>query len=420
MLVGNGSTMVAETGGTLRTSIGVDVAGTDNSTNVTLAGTPNYLTLSGQEITLTKLDITDDTNLVGGTNITLSTNTLNVDDAFLVNDASDTTSGTITAGGFTTTGTWTMDTSAGGTTGITNINITNAFTDDDVTIMSAGAIKEKIEGYSYSTTTGTVTSVGTTGTVNGLTLSGTVTTSGNLTLGGTLAINNGDWSGTDLSVANGGTGASTFTDGGVLLGSGTGAITATAVLTNGQLLIGDNSTDPTVGTLTGTSNQVTVTNGGGSITLSTPQSIDAGADVTFGTIRVDDTTTSTNKESGALIVDGGVGVAENIHAGGDVVAYASSDERLKDNLQVIQDPLDKVGQISGYEFDWNEKSPEWAQERGHDIGVVAQEIQKVHPEIVIERTNGYLGVDYKRIIPLLIESIKELKQEVEDLKKKVS
>ncbi len=59
-------------------------------------------------------------------------------------------------------------------------------------------------------------------------------------------------------------------------------------------------------------------------------------------------------------------------------------------------------------------------ERGHDIGVVAQEIQKVHPEIVIERTNGYLGVDYKRIIPLLIESIKELKQEVEDLKKKVS
>ena len=135
---------------------------------------------------------------------------------------------------------------------------------------------------------------------------------------------------------------------------------------------------------------------------------------------IDDTTTSTSKTTGALTVDGGVGVAENIHAGGDVVAYASSDERLKDNLQVIQDPLDKVGQISGYEFDWNEKSPEWAQERGHDIGVVAQEIQKVHPEIVIERTNGYLGVDYKRIIPLLIESIKELKQEVEDLKKKVS
>lgn len=62
----------------------------------------------------------------------------------------------------------------------------------------------------YTTNTGTVTSVGGTGTVNGLTLSGTVTTTGNLTLGGTLAISNADWSGTDLAVANGGTGVSTI------------------------------------------------------------------------------------------------------------------------------------------------------------------------------------------------------------------
>ena len=183
--------------------------------------------------TVTITNTVSDTNTTysGGTNLTLSTTTFNVDDAFLVNDDDDTTTGTITAGGFTTTGTWTMDTSAGGTTGITNINITNAFTDDDVTIMSAGAIKDKIEGYSYSTTTGTVTSVGTTGTVNGLTLTGTVTSSGNLTLGGTLAISNGDWSGTDLSVANGGTGASTLTDNSILTGTGTSAITAESNLT---------------------------------------------------------------------------------------------------------------------------------------------------------------------------------------------
>jgi len=117
---------------------------------------------------------------------------------------------------------------------------------------------------------------------------------------------------------------------------------------------------------------------------------------------------------------GQISSSGDIVADGDVIAYNSSDERLKDNIEVIKGSLDKIGEIRGVEFDWNEKSPGWAQERGHDIGVVAQEVQKILPEIVTKRKNGYLGVDYKRIVPLLIESIKELKQEVEDLKKKVS
>ena len=289
-----------------------------------------------------------------------------------------------------------------------------------------------------------------------------------------------------LPVGNGGTGATSLTDGGVLLGSGTGAITATAVLTNGQLLIGDNSGDPTVATLTGTSNQVTVTNGAGSITLSTPQDLDTSADVTFDSITLDDLTatrlvatngskklvssdlnnwvagtsnqisvaddsdgtitlstpqnihtgatptfagvTTSGNVSGSAASTGSFGhlfiakdahIGEDLLADGDVVAYNSSDMRLKNNLQVIGGALDKIDGINGYEFDWNEQSPEWARERGHDVGVVAQEIQKIHPEIVEERKNGYLGVDYKRLVPLLIQSIKELKQEVEELKKKV-
>jgi hypothetical protein len=123
---------------------------------------------------------------------------------------------------------------------------------------------------------------------------------------------------------------------------------------------------------------------------------------------------------GHLVIAKDAHIGEDVLADGDVVAYNSSDIRLKDNIQVIQGSLDKIDGINGYEFDWNEKSPGWAKERGHDVGVIAQEVQKVLPEVVQERTNGYLGVDYKRIIPLLIESIKELKQEVEDLKKKVS
>ena len=117
---------------------------------------------------------------------------------------------------------------------------------------------------------------------------------------------------------------------------------------------------------------------------------------------------------------GQISSSGDVVADGDVVAYNSSDVRLKDNIEVIKGSLDKIDGIRGVEFDWNDKSPGWAQERGHDIGVIAQEVQKIIPEIVVERKNGYLGVDYKRIIPLLIESIKELKQEVEDLKKKVN
>jgi hypothetical protein len=104
-----------------------------------------------------------------------------------------------------------------------------------------------------------------------------------------------------------------------------------------------------------------------------------------------------------------------IEASGDVIAFGSSDKRLKDNIQPITEPLWKVSQIGGYTFDWNDKQDTY---EGHDVGVVAQEIHKVLPEVVAERSNGYLGVKYEKIVPLLIESIKELKKEVDDIKQK--
>jgi len=89
-----------------------------------------------------------------------------------------------------------------------------------------------------------------------------------------------------LGVDQGGTGATTLTDGGILLGSGTGAITALGVATNGQIPIGDGTTDPVLATLTGTANQVTVTNGAGTITLSTPQSIGTASAVQFASVNI--------------------------------------------------------------------------------------------------------------------------------------
>ena len=104
-----------------------------------------------------------------------------------------------------------------------------------------------------------------------------------------------------------------------------------------------------------------------------------------------------------------------IEASGDVIAFGSSDRNLKDNIQPIENPLEKMDKIGGYTFVWNNKQSTY---KGKDIGVVAQEIQEIMPEIVATRANGYLGVKYEKIVPLLIESIKELKKEVEDIKQK--
>jgi hypothetical protein len=102
-----------------------------------------------------------------------------------------------------------------------------------------------------------------------------------------------------------------------------------------------------------------------------------------------------------------------IRSTGDVVAYYSSDERLKDNVKPIENALEKLQKIRGVEFDWNDKQDVY---EGHDTGVIAQEVQKVLPEVVTEREDGYLAVKYEKMIGLLVESIKDLKAEVDELK----
>ena len=104
-----------------------------------------------------------------------------------------------------------------------------------------------------------------------------------------------------------------------------------------------------------------------------------------------------------------------IEASGDVIAFGSSDERLKDNIQPISEPLYKLSKVGGYTFDWNDKQETY---EGHDVGVIAQEIEEVLPEVVMTRGSGFKAVKYEKIVPLLIESIKELKQEVDEIKQK--
>ncbi len=105
-----------------------------------------------------------------------------------------------------------------------------------------------------------------------------------------------------------------------------------------------------------------------------------------------------------------------IDASNDVVAFSTSDIRLKDNIKTIDKALDKVNSIQGIEFDWIEKE-EVHGNSGHDVGVIAQEIEKILPDVVTTRDSGYKAVKYEKIVPLLIEAIKDLSKQVDGLKR---
>ena len=104
-----------------------------------------------------------------------------------------------------------------------------------------------------------------------------------------------------------------------------------------------------------------------------------------------------------------------VDATGDITAFYSSDERLKDNITPLSDAVNKINQIGGYEFDWNSNSSH----SGHDVGVIAQEIEKVLPEVVVDRDNGYKAVRYDKIVALLINAIKEQQLQIDELKSKL-
>ena len=104
-------------------------------------------------------------------------------------------------------------------------------------------------------------------------------------------------------------------------------------------------------------------------------------------------------------------------ASGDVTAF--SDMRLKKDIEKINNALDKIQKLSGFTYELNETAVEKLGE-GYELGkrhagVSAQEIQEVLPEAV-ETNNEYLTVKYDRLIPLLIEGIKELRDEVTELR----
>ena len=220
-----------------------------------------------------------------------------------------------------------------------------------------------------------------------------------------------------LPTAAGGTGLTTFTSGGAVYASSTSVLTTgtlpvasggtglSSTPGNGALDIG-NGTGFTRATLTGTTNQITVTNASGSITLSTPQSLNTTASVQFGSFGVGTAASGTTGE---------------IRATNNITAYYS-DIRLKTKVGDIVDPLGKVRQIETMLYHANET----AVELGYDasiieVGLSAQSVQAVQPEAVAPAPidDKYLTVRYERLVPLLLESVKALEDRIIELEAKL-
>ena len=111
------------------------------------------------------------------------------------------------------------------------------------------------------------------------------------------------------------------------------------------------------------------------------------------------------------------GTAGEIRATNDITAYYS-DERLKNKLGNIEDALNKICSLDGFYYEANEVAQELGYKPKREVGVSAQQVQKVLPEIVVPAPidDKYLTVRYEKLIPLLIEAIKELKSELNEHK----
>jgi len=264
-------------------------------------------------------------------------------------------------------------------------------------------------------TVGGATSLNTLSVSNGASFLGTTAFNGSLIVGGATAYNynTGQW---NISITGTSGNANTVTNGiysnlyysdptwitGIantkILGFITGSQIAPGSITSSQIAGG-----AIVGTITGTANQVIANNSTGNILLSTPQNIGTGANFRINSLGVG---------------TAGSGTAGEIRAVNNITAYYS-DDRLKTRLGNIEGALDKVMSLNGFHYEANETAQALGYDVKSEVGLSAQEVQAVLPEVVVPAPidEKYLTIHYERIIPLLIEAIKELKAEVNSLKK---
>lgn len=106
---------------------------------------------------------------------------------------------------------------------------------------------------------------------------------------------------------------------------------------------------------------------------------------------------------------------------GDIIGFSISDERLKTNVSKIDNALDKIQQLEGILYNWNDLAVGMGKDSEvRETGLKASQVQKVLPEAVKYKANGMLAVNYEKMMGLVVEAIKELKQEVQAIKTKTA
>lgn len=171
----------------------------------------------------------------------------------------------------------------------------------------------------------------------------------------------------------------------------------------GRISVAANGVPGGVFSITGNTNQIIANTSTGDIQLTLPQNVDVDANVQFNSL--------------------GVGVAANnntgeILAANNITSYYS-DDRLKTRIENIPSALEKVQSLNGFYYRANETAQKLGYSDKLEVGLSAQEVQKVLPEIIAAAPidSQYMTIHYERVIPLLVEAIKELSAEVEKLKK---
>ena len=283
---------------------------------------------------------------------------------------------------------------------ITNAKIAdNAVTADQISVSGNGTSGQALT----SDGDGTFSFTTITGNAYDLTLTGSSTPSINLaqTAGG---------SDTDSITLNAGTGISFSTSG-----------SAITVTNSSVSAITSDGSSPSLASGISASEIRSLIGAGTSSNSGTVTSVATGNGLSCGTITSSGTLTMGSSYSGDFDFTGTLSAGE-VRSDGEITAFYSSDIALKENINPIENALSKVMSLGGYNYDWKDS---YVKDRGgidgyfvrkSDVGVLAHEIEKVVPEAHAVRKDGTGAVRYEKIVPLLIEAIKDLNKEIKELK----